>query len=99
MKGIKAYIPLVIALLISALLIFVYQITKPVDKNPKEVYKVYLDGKYLGAIRSKKALENYIDSEQKALKEEYEVKKVYIPNGIDIKKSITYKGKIMSERI
>ena len=47
MKGIKAYIPLVIALLISALLIFVYQITKPVDKNPKEVYKVYLDGKYL----------------------------------------------------
>ena len=98
MKGIKAYIPLVIALLISALLIFVYQITKPVDKNPKEVYKVYLDGKYLGAIRSKKALENYIDSEQKALKEEYEVKKVYIPNGIDIKKSITYKGKIMSEK-
>ena len=98
MKGIKEYIPVVIALLISALIIFVYQVTKPIDKKPDEVYKVYIDGKYLGAIRSKKALEKYIDSEQKALKEEYEVKKVYIPNGIDIKKDITYKGKIMSEK-
>ena len=98
MKNIKAYIPFVIALIISAFVIFLYQVTKVEDKNPKEVYKVYLDGKYLGAIRSKKALENYIDNEQKALKEEYDVKKVYIPNGIDIKKAITYKGKLMSEK-
>lgn len=98
MKNIKTYIPLVIALIISFGIIFAYQITKEEDKNPKEVYKVYLDGKYLGAIKSKKALENYIDSEQKALKDEYEVKKVYIPNGIDIEKSITYDGKIMSEK-
>lgn len=98
MKNIKSYIPLVIALIISAGLIFLYQTLKTNDKNPKEIYKVYLDGEYLGAIRSKKALENYIDNEQKALKEEYDVKKVYIPNGIDIKKSITYKGKIMSEK-
>ncbi len=98
MKNIKAYIPFVIALLISGLIIFVYQVTKPVDKNPKEVYKVYLDGKFIGAIKSKKALENYIDNEQRALKDEYEVKKVYIPNGIDIKKAITFKGKIMSEK-
>lgn len=98
MKNIKAYIPLVIALIISAGIIFVYQITKVEDKNPKEVYKVYLDGEYLGAIRSKRALEKYIDNEQKALKEEYDVKKVYIPNGIDIEKTITYKGRIMSEK-
>ena len=98
MKGVKSYIPVVIALLISALAIFVYQMLNPTNKNPKEVYKVYLDGEFVGAIRSKKALENYIDNEQKALKEEYEVKKVYIPNGIDIKKAITYKGKIMSEK-
>jgi len=96
-KSFKAYIPLILALLISGVIIFGYQMIKPEDKNPKEVYKVYLDGKFIGAIRSKKALENYIDNEQKALKEEYDVKKVYIPNGIDIKKAITYKGKIMSE--
>lgn len=98
MKNIKAYFPLVLALIISAGIIFAYQMTKSNDRNPKEVYKVYLDGNYLGAIRSKKALEKYIDNEQKALKEEYDVKKVYIPNGIDIKKTITYDGKIMSEK-
>ena len=98
MKNIKAYIPVLIALLISGVIIFAYQYTKSIDKEPKEVYKVYLDGKFMGAIRSKKALENYIDSEQQALKEEYEVKKVYIPTGLDIEKNITYKGKIMSEK-
>ena len=98
MKNIKACIPFIITLILSAGIIFIYQVTKVEDKNPKEVYKVYLDGEYLGAIRSKKALENYIDNEQKALKNEYGVKKVYIPNGIDIKKSITYKGKLMSEK-
>ena len=98
MKNIKAYIPVLIAFLISGVIIFAYQYTKSIDKEPKEVYKVYLDGKFMGAIRSKKALENYIDSEQQALKEEYEVKKVYIPTGLDIEKNITYKGKIMSEK-
>ena len=98
MKNIKSYIPVFIALLISGLIIFGYQITKNNNKEPKEVFKVYLDGEFVGAIRSKKALENYIDNEQKALKEEYDVKKVYIPNGIDIKKAITYKGKIISEK-
>ena len=98
MKNIKTYIPVVIALLISAAIIFFYQTTQAASKNPKEIYKVYLDGEFVGAIRSKKALENYIDSEQKALKEEYDVKKVYVPNGIDIKKAITYKGELMSEK-
>ena len=98
MKNIKAYIPFVIALIISAGIIFLYQVTRVEATNPKEVYKVYLDGEYLGAIRSKKALERYIDNEQKALKEEYDVKKVYIPNGIDIEKTITFKGEIMSEK-
>ena len=47
MKNIKAYIPLVIALIISAGIIFVCQIVKAEDKKPKEVYKVYLDGKLI----------------------------------------------------
>ncbi len=98
MKNFKAYIPVLIALLISGLIIFVYQSTKDINKEPKEIYKVYLDGEFLGAIKSKRALENYIDNEQQALKEEYDVKKVYIPTGLDIEKNITYKGKIMSEK-
>jgi flagellar biosynthesis protein FliQ len=44
MKNFKAYIPVLIALLISGLIIFVYQSTKDINKEPKEIYKVYLDG-------------------------------------------------------
>ena len=93
----KSYVPVIISLLISIGIIFVVGF-KNTNKNPSEVYKVYIDGKLIGAIRSKKALEDYINNEQKSLKNEYNVNKVYIPNGIDIEKAITYNGKIMSER-
>ena len=93
----KSYIPVIIALLISAGIIFFIGM-KDVKSNPREVYKVYIDGKFLGAIRSKRALEEYINEEQKSLKKEYNVDKVYIPNGIDIEKAITYDGKILSEK-
>lgn len=93
----KSYVPVIISLLISIGIIFMVGF-KNTNKNPSEVYKVYIDGKLIGAIRSKKALEDYINNEQKSLKNEYNVNKVYIPNGIDIEKAITYNGKIMSER-
>ena len=98
MNKVKTYIYVFIAILISLGIVVVTHIYNSSEKYPNEVYKVYIDGKFLGAIKSKKALEKYIDNEQKNLKEEYDVKKVYIPNGIDIEKSITYDGKILSEK-
>ena len=98
MNKVKTYIYVFIAILISLGIVVVTHIYNSSEKYPNEVYKVYIDGKFLGAIKSKKALEKYIDNEQKNLKEEYGVKKVYIPNGIDIEKSITYDGKILSEK-
>lgn len=98
MKNFKTYFYVFISIIISLGILVVVQTFRTRDIYPNEVYKVYIDGKFLGAIKSKKALEEYIDREQKNLKEEYEVKKVYIPNGIDIEKSLTYKGKIMSEK-
>lgn len=59
-------------------------------KAPKTVYRVYLKGKSLGIIKSKKELENYIDKKQKQIKEEYNVDKVYVPEDIDIVKEITF---------
>lgn len=93
----KAYVPVLISVIISIGILFLIGFN---NKNniPGEVYKVYVDGEFIGAIKSKAALERYINSEQKSLKEEYGVKKVYIPNGIDIEKAITYNGKIMSEK-
>ena len=58
---------------------------KKLEMTPKTVYRVYLEGKSIGLIRSKKALEEYIDKEQEHLKEKYEVKKVYAPDNLDIK--------------
>ena len=42
MKNIKSYIPVFIALLISGLIIFGYQITKNINKEPKEVDAIVL---------------------------------------------------------
>lgn len=62
--------------------------------TPNYLYQVYLDDEVLGIINSKKALEEYIDQKGKAIKEEYKVNKVYAPNGLQIKKIITYSDKV-----
>ena len=49
---------------------------KRLNEEPQTVYRVYLKGKSLGLIKSKKALEEYIDKEQEHLKKKYEVDKV-----------------------
>lgn len=69
------------------------------DKNtivPNYFYQVYLDDEVLGIIKSKKSLEEYIDKEGTYIKEQYGVDKVYAPNGLQIKKIITYSSKVDS---
>ena len=97
MEKFKSYVPVIISILVAFVIVLIIGF-KDTKSNPSEVYKVYIDGKMIGAIRSKKALEEYINNEQKSLKKEYDVDKVYIPNGIDIEKAITYNGKILSEK-
>lgn len=62
----------------------------------KDVYQVYLDGENLGMIESKDDLEKYIDKMQKRLKKKYNVKNVYAPKGLDVKKYKTFSPKISS---
>ena len=62
--------------------------------NPRQLYRVYLAGKSIGVIESKKELEDYIDNKQQLLKEKYNVSKVYAPNDLDIVKEITYNEKV-----
>jgi len=89
----KTILYAVIALIISSSVFFIgYK--KAYD--PQEVYRVYLDGESIGLIYSKEELEQYIDTEQKSIKEKYGVDKVYIPNNLDIVKEITYNEKIES---
>ncbi len=85
----------ILALLVSASVFFMDS-QKPYD--PQEVYRVYLDGESIGLIYSKKELEDYIDKEQDAIKNQYNVDKVYIPNNLDIVKEITYNETIESTK-
>lgn len=62
--------------------------------NPRQLYNVYLGGKSIGIIESKKELEDYIDQKQSELKKKYNVDKVYAPNDLDIIKEITYNKNI-----
>ncbi len=69
---------------------------KAISLEPKTVYHVYLKGKSLGLISSKKRLEDYINKKQQEIKDKYKVTKVYLPEDLDIVKEITYSNNIQS---
>ena len=92
-KSIK--IILSIAIILS-IFIFPNSIVQAKSTTPKTVYRVYLKGKSLGLINSKKELEEYIDKKQSEIKEKYNVDKVYLPSDLDIVKEVTYEDKVMS---
>ena len=89
---IRDYIFIVIALIISFLLVKCDFTTK--SKEPYEVYRIYLKGKSLGFVESKKELEKYIDKKQESVKKKYKVSKVYVPEELDIIKEVTINEKI-----
>lgn len=66
------------------------------NSNPKQLYRVYLGGKSIGLIESIEELESFIDEKQSELKEKYNVKKVYVPNDLDVIREITYNEKTSS---
>ncbi len=69
-----------------------------INRNPKTVYRVYLEGKSLGVIESKKSFENYIDKKQNEIKAKYKVDKVYTPAELDIVKEITFEKEIKTNQ-
>lgn len=66
------------------------------SSEPNTYYKVYLNNEELGVIKSKKELENYINKKNNEYKDKYNVKNVYAPNGLEIKKFNTYDPKTIS---
>lgn len=66
-------------------------------ESPKDLYRVYLNGKSIGIIKSKEKLENYINEEQKDLKKKYNVNNVYLPKGLYISKYKSYDTNITKE--
>ena len=88
----------IVIVLIMILSIFITTGFSNVSKTPKTAYRVYLKGESLGLIKSKKSLEEYIDKEQSAIKQKFNVDKVYVPSDLDIKKEITYSNDIKTNQ-
>ena len=76
-------------LLIVAILVFL-GFKHNVNAEPINVYNVYLNGKVIGVVGDKTSFEDYINMKEKAIKNKYGVDKVYMPNGVVIKKMATY---------
>ena len=92
----KKAIYLILILTFSSFLLLGFDTKK--NKRPHEYYYVYLEGEFLGAIKSKNKLEQYIDKRGKDLKKQYKVDKVYGPSTLEIKKVVSYKENIDSEK-
>ena len=65
MKKVIDIILLVLVIIMIGIGVFRYTKTK----QPYAHYKVYLDSKYMGTIKSKKELQNYINSQAKTIRE------------------------------
>lgn len=89
----RMIIYIIIASILSIILINIEN--AGINKEPHEVYRVYLKGKSLGLIKSKKELENYIDKKQEKIKKKYKIDKVYAPDELDITKEITYDNRLI----
>lgn len=64
--------------------------------EPNNYYQVYLNDELLGTIKSKKALESFIDKNGEYYKNKFGVNKIYSPKGLIIKKITTYDSKVSS---
>ena len=59
--------------IIAVLSVFLLGFKLTINKNPQELYNVYLDGKKIGVVKSKEEFEAYINKQEEKLKEKYNV--------------------------
>lgn len=97
-KVIKTGLMYIISIALAFAIVFFVNFTDRYQLKTQEVYRVYLDGKAIGNVKEKQELEDYINEEQKELKEKYGVDKVYIPAGVDIQKYTTYDKKVLTAK-
>jgi len=93
------YWGIILSVILSSLIFILGLDRKDYSTNPGEVYQVYLNGEVIGVIEDEEELYNLIDEEQKHLKKEYDVKKIYAPLGLKTTKLITYEGNVDSVNV
>lgn len=99
MKSKDRIIAIILTIFVSIIcLIPIYDFKIYAKETPKSLYKVYLNGKSIGVIESKEKLENYINEEQKELKELYNVDTVYAPSDLYIMPYTSYNDTVVDEK-
>lgn len=68
------------------------------NNSPVKVYEVYIDGRSVGFIKNKNKLEKYINDEQKTIKKQYKVNKVYMPLGVKVQERNVFSRKFITEK-
>jgi len=80
----------ILVIILVGVLVFGLGFTSYSNKEPISVYKVYIDGEVIGTVSSKEEFNNYINEKETEVKNKYHVDKVYMPEGVTLKKVTTY---------
>ena len=86
----------ILSIIIISVCVFLLGFKSSFGGEPTTVYTVYLDGKTIGTISSKESFEEFINTKEEELKKKYGVDTVYTPNGVEIKKNLTYNASVSS---
>ena len=81
---------IIVFTILVSLGILLFSFMKNIYSEPSTVYTVYLDGKIIGNLASKKSFEEFINDKEEELKKKLKVDTIYTPDGVEIKKNFTY---------
>ncbi len=91
----KKFLTVILILLLASVTAF-FGFSNKRNSQPNTYYQVTLDGELIGTINSKTELEKYISNTEKYIKEKYNIDEVYAPNGLEIKKIVSFHEEIMT---
>lgn len=91
----KKFLTVILILLLASVTVF-FGFSNKRNSQPNTYYQVTLDGELIGIINSKSELEKYISNTEKSIKEKYNIDEVYAPNGLEIKKIVSFQEEIVS---
>lgn len=86
----KLSISSIILVIIIAVLVFTMGFNNSDSKQAIVAYKVYLDGAVIGTVSDDDDFDNFINEKEETIKNKYGVDKVYLPDGVTVKKVYTY---------
>ena len=92
----KINLGLMVFCIFLSVFVFALTFTTYGANEPKSVYTVYLDGKSIGNLSSEDSFREYVNEKEEKLKSKYDVDTVFAPNGVEIKKNITYNTSVNS---